>query len=127
MEPDLFTEIPTSRYDEIEEQAINFYKEHPEVWTLFCKFTFELINRGFKHYSAQHGVFSQIRWHTDKPDIDGLSTFKINNNYSAFYARWFMKKYPEHDGFFRTRHQTSLENDATNLPELTPNDFPYTN
>lgn len=107
------------------EQVRRFHTEHPEIWDLFVKFTLELIGRGFKNYSAQHGVFAQIRWHTDKPDVDGQSTFKINNNYSAFYARAFMKAYPEHAGFFRTREQVSREEPAVNRPELTPSDFPY--
>ena len=36
-----------------------------------------------------------------------------------------MKSFPKHDGFFRTRKQTSLEQKATNLPELRPSDFDY--
>lgn len=105
------------------EQCIAFHKAHPEVWKLFARFTFELIARGFKHYSAQHGVFARIRWETDQADVDGNSTFKVNNNHSPFYARAFMKKYPEHDGFFRTRQQTSEHEGATGLPELGPQDF----
>ena len=40
-------------------------------------------------------------------------------------ARKFMERYPEHDGFFRTRKQISDEHDATNLPELTPEYYAY--
>jgi hypothetical protein len=29
--------------------------------------------------------------------------YKINDHYSAYYARLFMRDYPEYDGFFRTR------------------------
>jgi hypothetical protein len=116
---------PTTRKEEMREQAEKFHRENPEVWKLFCRFTFQLIARGFKHYSAQHGVFSRIRWETDQADVDGKSMFKINNNHSAFYARWFMESYPEHDGFYRTRAQTSGDEAPTNLPPLTPSDFPY--
>jgi len=35
-------------------------------------------------------VFERIRWETDQADVDGRSTFKLNNNYRAFFARWFM-------------------------------------
>jgi hypothetical protein len=112
-----------TRHDELREQVVVFHRENPLVWELFCKFTFDLIGRGFKNYSAQHGVFSRIRWETDQADSDGNSTFKINNNYSAFYARAFMKKYPQHDGFFRTREQTSKGESATGLPPLGPKDF----
>jgi hypothetical protein len=107
------------------EQVTKFHDQHPEVWDLFVKYTFELIKRGFKHYSAQHGIFARIRWETDKPNVDGKSTFKINNNYSAFYARRFMKMYPKYNGFFRTRQQTSMSEYATGMKELGPQDYPY--
>jgi hypothetical protein len=111
-----------TRYDEMLEAANEFHAAHPEVWAWFCHFTFEKINEGFKHYSAQHGVFARIRWETDKAIVDE-NTFKINNNHSPFYARGFMMTYPEHDGFFRLRVMTSTEEPATGLPELTPEDF----
>jgi hypothetical protein len=104
------------------EQAREFHKQHPEVWLLFEKFTFDLISRGFRHYSAK-GVFERIRWETDQADVNGESTFKVNNNYSPFYARAFMQKHPQHDGFYRLRRQTSKDEKATGLPELSPQDF----
>ena len=115
-----------SRYGEMQKQYERFNEAHPEVWAYFVVFTNQLIARGFRNYSAQHGVFARIRWETDQADIDGNSTFKINNNYSPFYARRFMSEYPQHDGFFRTRVQTSKEEPATGLPELGPQHFPYT-
>ena len=108
-----------TRHDEMKEQVREFHKAHPEVWDLFVRFTFEMINRGFKHYGAQHGIFSRIRWEIDAGG-NGVGEFKINNNYSAFYARRFMTCYPLHNGFFRIRKQISGEQKATNLPELTP-------
>ena len=112
-----------TRFEEMRDQCNRFHKAHPEVWRYFVRFTNELIARGFKHYSAQHGVFSRIRWETDQADADGRTTFKINNNYSPFYARRYMKLHPEHEGFFRTRIQTSRQGPATGLSELGPRDF----
>ena len=115
-----------TRYEEMLDQARNFHRENPKIWHLFCEFTFELIKRGFKHYGAK-SIMERIRWHTDTPDKDGKSTFKINNNYTAFYARGFMIKYPNHDGFFRTREQISKSEEATGKPELTPEYYECTN
>lgn len=114
----------SSRYDEIRQAFLNYDKLHPEVWKLFKKFTFDVIERGFKNYSAVF-IIQQIRWHTDKPNVDGSSTFKINNNYIPFYARRFMLKYPTFKGFFRIREQISRKMEPVNRPELTPKDFPY--
>ena len=112
-----------TRYEEIEEAAVKFHRENPKVWECFVRFTFEVIHRGFRNYSAK-GVFERIRWETDEADVDGKSTFKLNNHYSAFFARWFMDTYPEHDGFFRLREMPSELQLAKNLPELGPQDFP---
>ena len=115
-----------TREQEIDGQASEFDEKHPHVRGLFIKFSFEIIERGFNNYSV-NAIFERIRWETDQADVDGKSTFKLNNNYRAWYARRFMETYPEYDGFFRTRHRLSGGKDALGLPELTPSDFPYTN
>ena len=115
-----------TRQHEIDAEAAVFSSKNPKVNELFVRFTTEIINRGFKNYSVS-AVFERIRWETDQADVDGKSTFKLNNNYRAWYARRFMETYPEYDGFFRTRHRLSGGKDALDLPELTPSDFPYTN
>ena len=107
-----------SRRDEIAEQCDNFHKEHPEVWDLFVQFTNEMIERGFNNYSCK-AIFERIRWEKDAGG-DGTTQFKLNNNYTALYARRFMKMYPEYEGFFRTREQPSSTKPPTHLPELTP-------
>ena len=110
-----------NRAEQIEQQAKQFHQQHEEVWYLFCQFTHELVRRGFRHYSAK-GVFERIRWETATPGYNGYS-FKLNNNYSCCYARWFMEKYPEYDGFFRTRARISELAPACGRGELTPRDY----
>lgn len=115
--------MPKTRKEEMREQVEAFHQQHPIVWDLFKRFTFEVLRKGFKNYSV-NAIFERIRWEQDV--ILGTSEhlkdarFKLNNNYRAFYARRFMAAYPQHDGFFRTRKQTSEDSRATNLPELTP-------
>ena len=117
---------PKTRKDELEESALKFHQQHPQVWVLFVKFTREMASRGFRNYSA-YAIFERIRWETDEADVDGKSTFKVNNNHRPYYARWYMQSFPEHEGFFRIRELTSEERLASDLPELTPKDFPYLN
>lgn len=71
-----------------------------EVRRLFEDLTFELIDRGIRHYSAR-GILHRIRWeiHLERGD----ATFKCNNNWTPVLARDFMAKYPAHKGFFSTR------------------------
>ena len=112
-----------TRRDELRDHVVDFHKSHPEVWVLFCKFTFEKIHRGFKHYSAR-GVFHRIRWETGTPDNVGDDEFKLNDHHSPFYARAFMRTHPKYDGFFRLRRQISECEPPSNMPPLGPKDYP---
>tara|TARA_R110002167_G_scaffold327223_1_gene533320 strand:+ start:51 stop:434 length:384 start_codon:yes stop_codon:yes gene_type:complete len=111
-----------SRKDQIERAAEDFNRAHPKVWDLFVKFTRELHTRGFRNSSAK-GVFERIRWETDQADMWGMSEFKINNNYSAYYARWYMSAFPDYKGFYRTRRRISASVRAVDADVLTPEDF----
>ena len=77
-----------------------FHNENPQVWELLQKFTFQIIDRGYKNYSV-NAVFERIRWHTaiETNDLE----FKLSNNHRAYYSRMFMDKHPEYEGFFRTK------------------------
>lgn len=110
-----------TRHEELREQVTEYHKKHPEVWELFVRFSFEMIERGFQHYSVS-GIFERIRWEMDAGG-DGVTMFKIGNNYKPFYARRFMKVYPETEGFFRLRYQTTQDKPATNLKEFSPQDI----
>jgi len=110
-----------NRREEMKWQFEAFHYAHPRVWELFKKFTWERISRGFLHYSSK-GIFERIRWETAVAET-GKQEFKLNNNFSAFYARTFMRIYPEYEGFFRTRKQISEDDEATCLAQLTPQDF----
>lgn len=112
-----------TRQEEIDRQAAEFSAKHPIVSRLFVQFTFEAIERGFANYSV-NAIFERIRWETDQADSDGRSTFKLNNNYRSWFARRFMQRYPQYNGFFRTRERISKHQHATGMPELTPEDFP---
>ena len=86
-----------------------FHTQNPHVYELFKQFTFQVIDAGFENYSV-NAIFERIRWHTDI-ETRG-SSFKLNNNHRAYYARLFHHDHPEHDGFFRTRYVSTQEVDA---------------
>lgn len=110
-----------TRADEIFAGAYKFHRQHPEVAVRFDRYTFELIDRGFKHYSAS-GVWERIRWETPA-GADGKEAFKLNNNYRTYYVRTFQKKHPEHAKFFRTRRLKSASKPPRYLPDPTPDFF----
>jgi hypothetical protein len=70
------------------------------ICDLFEKLAFDVHRVGLVRYSAR-AILHRIRWHhrIERGDIH----FKVNNNYSARLARWFMEKHPYMDGFFELR------------------------
>ena len=99
-----------TRDDEMRIEARKFLARNPDVARLFIQFTFEKINAGFKHYSVR-GIWHRIRWETPAGD-DGHERFKLGDHHARFFGEGFMKKYPQHEGFFRTR-----SSGVTDLPE----------
>lgn len=77
-----------------------YHHENPDIYELFKRFTFEVIERGHEQYSSK-AIFERIRWHTDVETTG--EEFKMSNNYTPYYARLFMHEYPQHQGFFRTQ------------------------
>ena len=56
----------------------------------------------FARYSAD-AILHRCRWHWQVERGD--RGFKINNNWSAPLARWFLKIHPEAAGFFELRER----------------------
>jgi len=91
----------------IRESFNNFNTRNPKVYRLFEKLALNLINdRGLEKISAKM-ICEQIRWLYVIEDKD--EDFKINNNYTAFFARLFIKKHPEFEDYFDTRKLRSEE------------------
>lgn len=97
---------PKTRADQILREFRKFHEANPRVWELFKKFSIEASNSGRSHYSAK-AIFERIRWHIEI-ETKG-SDLKLNNNYTAYYARLFHLDQPELDGFFRVRKLVSQE------------------
>lgn len=112
-----------TKHDELRERCQAYHEQHPEVWSLFVKFSFDLVNRGFKNYSVS-GVFDRIRWESGAGE-DGVCKFKISNDYKPFYARRFNRMYPGANNFYRMRKQTTKDKPATGAPEVTPSYLEY--
>ena len=77
-----------------------FHRENPDVYMLIKRFTNQAIKSGRKNYGMM-SILQRVRWHT-MIETEGDS-FRINNNWSPYYARLFMSDHPQHDGFFRLR------------------------
>lgn len=78
---------------------IKYHEENPEIYEEFKKYAFQLINRGYKRIGSKQ-IFEVIRWHSM---VSGNDKYKVNNNYTADYARKFEKDFPHHFGIFSKR------------------------
>jgi hypothetical protein len=87
----------------IEDRFREFDRAHPDVFNLFVNLAMDLRRQGVQHYSAD-AICHVIRWFKITSGKDD-SGFKINNNYTAFYARKAMAEVPALDGMFLTRER----------------------
>jgi hypothetical protein len=81
--------------------------KNPEIWKHFLRLAREAKAKGFKRYSSK-GIFEIIRWETGVVANSG-DGFKINNNYTADYARKAMRMYPIEFSEFFTIRETSMD------------------
>jgi len=102
---------PITRNDQIVARFKKFHHKNTDVWILFQHYTFEIIDAEFSHYSSSD-ILGRIRWHSNLKTKG--TAVKINSCHSPYYSRLFMMKYPEHEGFFRTRKLTSETKAAFN-------------
>lgn len=74
--------------------------QNPAVWEMLKRFSFDAIRSGHRRFSAD-SILHRIRWETTVAAKN--SRFKINNNFSANYARKFIREYPQFSNFFEIR------------------------
>jgi hypothetical protein len=77
-----------------------WHKKNPHVYALFEKFSLQAIGSGRENFSHWL-IMNRIRWETAITTTG--DEFKIRNDFIAYYARLFMARHPEHDGFFRIK------------------------
>ena len=73
-----------------------------DVCRYFERVALDLIAMRFARCSAD-AILHRCRWHWQVERGD--RGFKINNNWSAPLARWFLKIHPEAAGFFELRER----------------------
>ncbi len=74
-------------------------KENQEIWEKFVEIAKEAKRKGFIRYSSK-GIFEILRWQTKVHGNDG---WKVNNSYTADYARKLEETHKEFKGFFVKR------------------------
>ena len=87
---------------DLERQFLRFDEFNPHVYEMIVKIASALRERGFKR-AGMKMIFERMRW------LWAMQTkgedYKLNNNYTAFYARKVMADNPDLKGLFKTRAQ----------------------
>jgi len=96
-QPDLFA----STLQPVTQEGFDVYDtENPAVYAKLAQFAIEAQRAGATHIGIGM-LYERLRWYTKVEARDG--TFKVNNNYRAFYARKLMRDVPALAGIFETR------------------------
>lgn len=97
-EPD-YTDCQT-----IAERFAAFHGRNPQVYRALRDMALELRRRGHRQYGIK-ALFEVLRFESAMQTHG--DTFKLNNNYTALYARLLMDNEPELEGFFELRRRTA--------------------
>lgn len=90
----------------IQEKFEEFAEENPHVLVDLVDLARKLKDRGHTQYSMK-GLFEVLRHrHALKTTAED---YKLNNNFTAHYARLIMDQYPEFEGFFHLRGKGAPE------------------
>jgi hypothetical protein len=100
--PDLFGFTPPPAGDEapLRDAFAKFHREHPEIYALFDKFAQQAIAKGHRRFSAD-ALLHRIRWEASVEKAG--SPYKINDHFSAYYARLWIENNPGRENFFERR------------------------
>lgn len=86
----------------LEQKFVEFHAANPHVYERLVALARQARARG-RDKLGMKMLFEVVRWEhtlrTDDPE------FKLNNNYTAFYARLIMAREPDLRGIFDTREQ----------------------
>ena len=96
-QPDLFAE-----QERLRRAASDWIRANPDAFALFERFALEMA--ALKRRFGMKALTERVRWEVARSwekDADG---FKLNNIYTAPYARLLMANEPELAGFFVTRN-----------------------
>lgn len=92
-----------------EEGARRFHEANRHVYRMFCRFTGELVDaqiaNGRRVKVGAKLIFERMRWETliETTQTYGGKRRKLNNNYTAYYARMFHRDFPEIGPVFELR------------------------
>ena len=90
----------------IKESFDRFHEQNPQVYEAFKEQVKIALKAGKKKMSAK-AIINFLRWSMFLETTDDTCEFKINDSYSAHFARLFVERNPRFDGIFEMRNLRS--------------------
>ncbi len=89
----------------IELDFLVFHTANPHVYEHFKNYALKWINRPGKKTTkiSSKQIIGRIRWFVEVEVETELTEFKINDAFTAHYARLFIKDFPQHRDLFEVR------------------------
>lgn len=100
MEIDTFAQPGLFDEQETETRFQQYHAANPHIYTAFKRFALELVGAGRTRIGARM-IVERLRWESMIRSNTG--EYKLNDHYTPFYVRLFVKEFPQHEGLFKTR------------------------
>ena len=98
---------PKTRHEELELSFERFNNENPQLYEVFKKEVFTLMGNGRSRLSSGM-ILMLIRSDPTIRDSSG-DKLRLNQNYSAFFAKKFLSDYPQHSKVFKVQKQPTKD------------------
>lgn len=103
----------------IREAFEKFDEANPKVYELIKREALRAIRLGRPRLSIKN-IIGWIRWERFIETEDGSSGYKINDAYSAHYARKFIRDYPHHEDKVELRQLRAKEPTTSSAASTSP-------
>jgi hypothetical protein len=98
--PKPLVKVRYGKYDSIEEWFQKFHKANPHIYSELSKMALQLKRAGRNHYGIK-SLFETLRFHSAASTVP--EPYKLNNNFTAHYARLIMDNMSELENLFELR------------------------
>tara|TARA_R100000734_G_C3242456_1_gene46652 strand:+ start:108 stop:455 length:348 start_codon:yes stop_codon:yes gene_type:complete len=105
---DYLESVKTGARDCLASKFLYHIRNNPTVYNYFEEFAFDMIRKQPERGSAWM-VANRVRWETSfSNDHIQETAFKVTNNFIALYARLFMSRHRQHEGYFRIKNMKAI-------------------
>ncbi len=84
-----------------------FHRDNPHVYERLKRLAFRLKVRGVQRWGIK-ALYEVLRFEEALATSASAGTYRLNNNFTALYARKLMEAEPDLEGFFELRERKRL-------------------